>query len=199
MKSVLSILFLCCAGCVAAAWVSHAQETKAVGAKITTVAPATISVMPAAEVNLRLKGVDGKIYDVSEMRGRVLLISFGASWCQPCAAELRALEELKREFKNEPVSFLWVSIEGEGEVSDGKLRAFAKSKNLSFPVLRDPGGEAYAQFSSRRRIPLIVFVDSAGRVAMPTHTGMAEPELYKRTMRERITKLLQARAASLSS
>jgi peroxiredoxin len=146
------------------------------------------------EVNLKLKGVDGKTYDLTELRGQVLLISFGATWCQPCAAELRALEELKQEFKNQPVQFFWVSVEREEEISDGKLRSFAKSKNLSFPVLRDPGGFAYAQFSLRRRIPLVVFINQEGKLALPQHTGMAEPELYKRTMRERLKQLLQQQA-----
>ncbi|HEY0385743.1 MAG TPA: TlpA disulfide reductase family protein, partial [Pyrinomonadaceae bacterium] len=119
-----------------------------------------------------------------------LLLSFGATWCQPCSAELRALEELKQEFKGQPVQFLWVSVERVEEISDDKLRSFAKSKNLSFPVLRDPGGFAYAQFSLRRRIPLVVFINQEGKLALPQHTGMAEPELYKRTMRERLKQLL---------
>lgn len=152
-----------------------------------------------AEISLKLKGVDGKTYDLALMRGSVLLVSFGASWCQPCWAELRALEELKEEFKGKPVKFLWVSIEGEDEISDGKLRSFAKSKGVSFPVLRDPSALAYAQFSTRRRIPLVIFINQRGELVMPQHAGMAEPELYKRTMRERLNKLLPTQAPTASS
>lgn len=148
------------------------------------------------ELNLKLKGVDGKVYDLAEMRGSVLLVSFGASWCSPCWAELHALEELKQEFKGQPVKFLWVSIEREQEISDERLRSFAKAQKLSFPVLRDAGGFAYAQFSTRRRIPLVVFFDREGKLVGPQHMGMAEPELYKRTMRERLNKLLEATAAA---
>ena len=101
---------------------------------------------------------------------------------------------MKREYKNQPVKFLWVSIEREEEISDGKLRSFARSQKLSFPVLRDPSGFTYAQFSTRRRIPLVVFFNREGKPVAPTHAGMAEPELYKRTMRERLDKLLQAQA-----
>ena len=154
---------------------------------------------PTIELSFKLKGVDGKTYDLAEMRGSVLLVSFGASWCQPCWAELRALEELKREFKEQPVKFLWVSIERQEEISDSELRSFAKSQKLSFPVLRDPAGFTYAQFSTRRRIPLVVFFDREGKVVAPQHAGMAEPELYKRTMRERLNKLLQAQAEAASS
>lgn len=144
-----------------------------------------------AEISFKLKGIDGKTYNLAEMRGSVLLVSFGASWCQPCFAELRALEELKEEFKHQPVKFLWVSLEGEDEISDGKLRSFAKSVDISFPVLRDPSSSTYAQFSTRRRIPLVIFINQKGELVMPQHSGMAEPELYKRTMRERLNKLLK--------
>jgi thiol-disulfide isomerase/thioredoxin len=48
---------------------------------------------------IALKGVDGKTYDLAQMRGNVVLVSFGATWCAPCVEELRALEELKNEYK----------------------------------------------------------------------------------------------------
>src|SRR5438105_1715097 len=63
------------------------------------------------EVGFRLKGLDGKIYDTSEMRGQVLVVSFGATWCVPCAWESVAIEELKEEYAGKPVRFLAVNIE----------------------------------------------------------------------------------------
>lgn len=151
------------------------------------------------EVYFKLKGVDGKFYDSSEMRGQVLLVSFGASWCAPCSAELVALEELKQEFKEQPVKFLWISVESQDEISDGKLRSFARSKGVSFPVLRDSSTFFYGQFSTRRRIPLVIFINQEGKLVLPQHAGMAEPELYKRTMRERLKQLLQAQAPKAST
>lgn len=149
-------------------------------------------------VSFRLKGVDGRTYDLDSMRGNVLLVSFGATWCSPCRAELRALEELKREYRDKPVRFLWVSIEGDDEISDKALRAYAEQQKLSFPVLRDAGKLTYAQFSQRVRIPLVVFFDKSGRVALPLRFGMATPELYKSHMRERLDKLLGTQSAAVS-
>jgi hypothetical protein len=112
---------------------------------------------------------------------------------------LIALEQLRQEFREQPVRFLWISIESEDEISDGKLRSFAKSKGVGFPVLRDESGFVYSQFSSRRRIPLVIFVNQEGKLVLPQHAGMAEPELYKRTMRERLKALLQAQAPAAST
>jgi thiol-disulfide isomerase/thioredoxin len=141
-------------------------------------------------VYLKLRGLDGKTYDVSEMKGEVVLVSFGATWCLPCADELAALEQLKTEFKGKPVRFVWVSIEGRDQISDSDLRSFVKQHKLSFTVLRDPTQLTYAQFSTRVRVPLVVLFDRDGRQVEPKHFGMATPEQYKKIMRSHIDRLL---------
>ncbi|HKR02736.1 MAG TPA: TlpA disulfide reductase family protein [Pyrinomonadaceae bacterium] len=151
------------------------------------------------ETSLRLKGADGKTYDVGEMRGQVVLVSFGATWCQPCQEELKALEELKKEYKDRGVKFLWVSIESEDEVSDSRLRDYAKKLKLSFPVLRDPDKSAFARFSARMRLPTILFFDRAGRLSLPNHVGITAIPRYMADLRARLDKLVPTTAATDSS
>lgn len=143
-----------------------------------------------AEPAIKLTGIDGQTYDVAQMRGSVVLVSFGATWCTPCSEELRALEDLKQEYKGKPVKFFWVSIERQDDVSDRELQKYARARKLTFPVLRDPTQLTFAQFSRRVRLPLIVFYDKEGRVDMPVHFGMSTPEIYKNRIRERLNKLL---------
>jgi thiol-disulfide isomerase/thioredoxin len=145
---------------------------------------------PEKDHTINLPGTDGKTYDLSSMRGSVILVSFGATWCQPCKEELRALEEMKDEYKNKPVKFFWVTIEPEEEVSDGKLKSFARSIKFTFPILRDASRWTYAQFSTRQRIPLVVFFDKQGRFVAPAHAGMSTPDMYKRKMRGMLDRLL---------
>jgi thiol-disulfide isomerase/thioredoxin len=150
--------------------------------------PAPLPVTPATAI--RLTGIDGVTYDVAQMHGSVVLVSFGATWCTPCSAELYALEELQKEYKDKPVKFFWVSIESQDEVSNKELQKYSRARKLSFPVLRDPAKLAFAQFTKRVRLPLIVFYDKEGRLDEPVHFGMAAPEIYKSRMRERLNKLL---------
>lgn len=148
----------------------------------------------------RLRGIDGKTYDIGEMRGSVILVSFGATWCLPCRGELAALEQLKKEYAGRPVRFLWVSIEGADEVSDRRLRDYAKELKLTLPVLRDITRSAYSDFAARvpsplkqsvrTPVPLVVFIDAAGRFSPPGHFGMASPESYKAMVRARLDGLL---------
>jgi thiol-disulfide isomerase/thioredoxin len=151
------------------------------------------------EVNIKLRGIDGKMYDISEMKGSVLLVSFGATWCSPCWAELRALEELRIEYRDQPVKFLWISVDRREQLSDGGLREFVKEHGLTFPVLRDPTQLTYAQFSTRTRLPFVVFFDKDGNLAAPRHVGMTQPEAYKKIIRDNLDKLLKINPAADAS
>jgi thiol-disulfide isomerase/thioredoxin len=146
------------------------------------------------QVSIKLKGVDGKTYDVSEMRGEVVLVSFGATWCKPCVWELEALEDLKKEYAGRGVRFLWVSIEDDDQTSNEHLRDYAKSLKMTIPVLRDPLKTAYAQFSERVRLPMVVFFDREGKFVAPKHTGMtSQAEEYKKLIRSRLDALLRTK------
>lgn len=149
-----------------------------------------------APAPIALKGVDGKTYDLAEMRGNVVLVSFGATWCAPCVEELRALEELKKEYKTQPIKFLWISLDPPQEVSDKKLRSYAKANKMSFPVLRDPTKMTYAQFSTTVRLPLVLLYNKEG-VLTAKQFGMATTtEKYKTALRARFDKLLAAQSSA---
>jgi thiol-disulfide isomerase/thioredoxin len=146
------------------------------------------------QFSIKLKGVDGKTYDVAAMRGEVVLVSFGATWCKPCVWELEALEDLKKEYAGRGVRFLWVSIEDDDQTSNEHLRDYAKSLKMTIPVLRDPEKTAYAQFSERVRLPMVVFFDREGKFVAPKHTGMtSQTEEYKKLIRGRLDALLGAK------
>ncbi len=140
---------------------------------------------------IRLQGIDHKFYDVAEMRGSVVLISFGATWCVPCSGELFALEELKHEYQGKPVKFFWVTIENDGQINDAGLKRYAAQHKLSFPVLRDPTKTAFLQFSPRVKLPLIVFFDKEGHLDGPAQFGMSsDANTYKARVRARLNELL---------
>ena len=183
MKRIFSLTLLC------AALLAAAVSSRAQGAAAPLVPPPDSS-------DLKLRGADGKTYDVAGMRGQVVLVSFGATWCAPCKEELKALEQLKKEYKDKPVQFVWISIESEEEVSDGGLRDYARGLKLSFPVLRDPDRSVFARYSPRLRMPTVLFFDRDGKLALPNHVGMADAPVYMAKMRERLNKLLTEEAAT---
>lgn len=147
---------------------------------------------PVAAPNMKLQGLDGVVYDLRDPRGNVVLVSFGATWCAPCSTELKALEELLTEYRNQPVKFYWVSIESPDQVSNSVLKRYAKERRVSFPVLRDTAKMVFSQFSPRVRLPMIVLMGKDGRVDPPVQFGMqSRPEAYKADVRARLNKLLK--------
>ena len=141
--------------------------------------------------------LEGRMNDLAELRGNVVLVSFGATWCAPCTTELRALEQVLKEYAGKPVKFFWVSIESAEEVTDAELRRYAKQRNLSFPVMRDSSQAVFLQFSPRIRLPMIVMLAKDGRVDQPVQFGLRSPvEVYKSDIRMRLDKLLTVRSES---
>src|SRR3954471_2865444 len=180
MRRLLTLIFMLTLACAAVR--AQAQQQ---GAPAQT----------AEGEGFRLKGLDGKFYDTSEMRGDVLVVSFGSTWCVPCTWELVAIEELKVEYAGKPVRFIWVNIEDTKRTTNNILRYYVKDRRLTIPVLRDPGGVLLARYeNTSTRIPVMVLFDREGRVSAPVHKGMPQDiVLYKQMVRERVNSLLAAR------
>ena len=139
----------------------------------------------------KLQSLDGRVTDLAELKGNVVLVSFGATWCAPCSTELRALNEVLNEYKNKPVKFFWVSVEAPEQVTNAVLKRYARDRKLLFPVLRDSSQAVFLQFSPRVRLPMIVLLNKDGTVDGPAQFGMRSPlDAYKADIRARLNKLL---------
>src|SRR5947207_3012340 len=147
---------------------------------------------PPENPSLKFQGLDGKVYDLTEQHGNVVLVSFGATWCAPCTAELRALNEVLNEYRGKPVKFFWVSIERPEEATNSVLKRYARERRIAFPVLRDDAKMVFLQFTDRVRLPMLVLVGKDGKVDAPIKIGMeSQIESYKTQIRARLNKLLR--------
>lgn len=66
----------------------------------------------AAEL-VRVLGPDGKKISLRKLKDRVVVMTFGASWCAPCKKELPALEKLARKYAGKKVVFIAINIDSE--------------------------------------------------------------------------------------
>jgi peroxiredoxin len=80
-----------------------------------------------------LDSLAGGRIDLSEQNGRVVLVHFFATWCEPCRPELSALQRLADRFAQRPLTILAVDV---GEV-DARVRRFFDELPVTFPVLLD--------------------------------------------------------------
>ena len=81
-----------------------------------------------------LNDLNGQSYTLSQLRGKVVIVNFWATWCPPCRAEMPSMERLHRELSGEGLVMLAVNIEKDGRRT---VEQFLKSTPHSFPVLLD--------------------------------------------------------------
>ena len=101
----------------------------------------------------------GKRVDLKDFRGRVVLVNFWATWCEPCRDEMPSLERLRGKLRGRPFDVLTVNY-GEGPA---KINAFLAKQKISLPVLLDPEKEAAAEWKAGG-LPMTFLVDAEGRV-----------------------------------
>jgi len=81
-----------------------------------------------------LKDLEGRTVSLEDFRGKVVLLSFWATWCVPCTTEMPGMKKLIRSFQGKYFSLLAVSID-KGDPR--RLQSFATGTDLNFPILID--------------------------------------------------------------
>jgi peroxiredoxin len=105
-----------------------------------------------------LKDLTGKTWTFSDLRGKVVLVNFWATWCPPCRKEMPDLEALYKQFAPQGLVILGISDE---EAS--KVQPFIGERKITFPVLLDPGRKVNDAFIVEG-IPKSFVYDRDGRL-----------------------------------
>jgi peroxiredoxin len=88
-----------------------------------------------------LTDLEGESWHMQELRGKVLLVNFWATWCPPCRKEMPDLQALFEKYKNKGLIIFSISDEEEK-----KVRPFIQAQNITYPVMLDPGGKVHELF-----------------------------------------------------
>ncbi len=107
---------------------------------------------------LKLADLVGREWTLGELQGRVVLVNFWATWCEPCRAELPSLNALARQHGAQRLQVLGVNY----QETEARVRRFMETTPVEFPVLLDRDGAVVRQWT-RRIFPTTVVVDSRGR------------------------------------
>lgn len=94
---------------------------------------------------------------------QVVILSFWATWCQPCKNEIPVLTRLAHSLKNQNVQFFLINTMEKSEQSEDSVRTTYVNRGYSIPCLIDPA-ERYARLYSVRALPVLVVVDKFGIV-----------------------------------
>jgi len=108
----------------------------------------------------RLQAMDGSLINLSDFRGKVVMVHFWATWCPPCVEELPLLDRLYRTVVDKDFQLLAVSVDEGGAPA---VAAFLKKNGLTLPVLLDPD-RMIAGLYGTYKFPETYIVDRQGVV-----------------------------------
>jgi peroxiredoxin len=127
---------------------------------------------------LRLQSRTGDTVDLADLRGKVVVVDFWASWCDPCREELPVLERFYAAHRDSGLEILGVNIDESRADADELLRRLP----VTFPVLYDTDQHVVSRWQPPK-MPTSYVVDRDGRIAAvqagfePGHVESLEAKL----------------------
>jgi len=103
--------------------------------------------------------LDGKSVSLQDYRGRVVLVNFWATWCDPCREEMPSIERLREKMAGKPFDVITVNY---GE-APARVNEFLKRQRLSLPVLLDTDKKAADEWKAGG-LPMTFLVDAKGNI-----------------------------------
>ncbi|MFN5343079.1 MAG: redoxin domain-containing protein [Roseiflexaceae bacterium] len=119
---------------------------------------------PATDFTLPLLG--GDTLTLSAYRGKIVVLNFWGTWCEPCKAETPALEAAYQQLKSQNVEFIGINLrhqEAPGIQGDIDVANFVDEYGVSYPVVFDTKGEISQKYQISP-IPVSYFIDAQGNV-----------------------------------
>lgn len=131
-----------------------------------------------------LDTLDGTKITLSDLRGKIVVINLWATWCPPCRAEMPALENAYKQYKDSGVVVLGLNVTNQD--SESKVPRFVDEFGLTFPILLDRDGSVSALYQLRG-LPTTYFVNRAGIIRTVVVGGPMSETFF----RSKIEALLQ--------
>jgi thiol-disulfide isomerase/thioredoxin len=123
--------------------------------------------------NLVLRDVAGHSQKLSSLRGKIVVLSFWATWCAPCREELPRLSKLSEEFAGKNVHFVAVSIDDAKDRA--KIEPYLAKQNIHLDVWVGGNADLLGRFGMGNIVPATLVLDEQGQ-AVTRIMGEAQDE-----------------------
>lgn len=113
---------------------------------------------PAPAVTL--ESLEGETWPLAELKGRVVVVTFWATWCRECKSEMRILQTLQATYEAKDLSVFALSVGNETETV---IRSFANEHGIDFGI-GHATGSLQAAFGGIPGIPTTFVIDRSGTI-----------------------------------
>jgi peroxiredoxin len=139
--------------------------------------------LPRPAPDFSLKDLDGKTYNLSDYRGKVVVLNFWATWCPPCVKEIPEYVELQQEFAAKGVQFIGVALDDEGSA---KVKPWLVKHPVTYPILL-PDTKVVNNYGDLSSIPVTFVIDRKGMIRA-SYVGIRQKQVVIDTLNKYIAE-----------
>ena len=136
--------------------------------------------------------LDGSAFRLTDLRGRVVVLNFWATWCVPCRAEMPEFNQMQRELEQNGLSVVGASVSPLD--TPDVIRSFQRDVKQDYTIVRG-AEEIGSQFQNGPGLPVTHILDREGRIRK-TFFGPQSREVFESVVRPLLDEPVKSAQAS---
>ena len=129
-------------------------------------------------VDLTLKDAAGQKVRLKDLRGKIVLLNFWATWCGPCNAEMPMMVAVAKKYTDRSVVFVGASL--DDAKTKAKIPEFLTKYGVTYPIWYGATGDDMDKLSMGEAAPTTAFLDEEGHIVARIWGQMREGEMEER-------------------
>jgi peroxiredoxin len=128
-----------------------------------------------ARLNFALKDINGATVKLAELKGKVIVLNFWATWCVACKAEIPDFVDLQTRYAAEGLQLIGVSVDDPVK----KLKSYVDRQKMNYPVLQGRGHDDILDAYSLAILPVTVLIARDGTICTKYEGPIAKDALER--------------------
>ena len=121
------------------------------------------AVFNSSAPTLELRDIEGNTHNLSQYRGKIVVLNFWATWCVACKAEMPVFVDVYKKYRDRGVVVLAASLDDEN--TQRYVSRYAHTYKMDFPILMGASVDTMHELGLGDSVPSTIFLDSDGKVA----------------------------------
>ena len=140
------------------------------------VAALVLAAPKTADLKFSFKDIDAKKVSLSDFKGKVIILDFWATWCEPCKKEIPDFITLQQKYGARGLQIVGISVDDSMKMA----KTYATQMKMNYPVLLAEGKEDVLRaYEPINGIPVSVVIDRQGRI-VAHHEGIKSLDVFEK-------------------